>query len=427
MKPPQSSLVHSLLIATLASLMLLDCTVAKAADYSFVPSLAVNEEYTDNVFETNLNKRSDYITRLLPGLAFKYKAPLWDWDLNYNFDYRIYARKSRGDESTHLANGKALVKLVDEKLFLEASDTYQKVSLDVTRDTTGESLFVNQSDQNIATVSPYLVLHPTLRLTMKSGYRYINTWYRDPAAISKQDHVGFIENSYELSPKLFLTGSYTFTREIATGSSTLVTGKTFSNNLYRHEAYLGPRYEYADKSFIFAQGGVIITKYDSRQESVNPSWNAGLTHTFDTLTATLATGVTYSNDPLGVSTLETSYSASLSKTMQRGTLSLQGSYSEFTDTTADKLKIKRYSGGFTSGYEVIDSLHANLGLTYEYYQDVQLNGITRKYFVDSGLNYSFGKDLSAGLSYKYIYYSSGQILGDNKRVNRVILDVKKSF
>lgn len=423
----RSSFAHSFLTATFSTLLLLDCTQAKGADYSFIPSLAVNEEYTDNVFETNLNKKSDYITRILPGLALKYKAPLWDWDLNYTFDYRTYAKKSRSDESTHLINAKGLLKLVDEKLFLEASDTYQRVSLNVTRDTSGETLYFNQSDQNIATVSPYLVLHPTLRLAVKSGYRYINTWYKDPAAISKQDHIAFIDNSYELSPKFFLTGNYTFTREIASGNSTLSTGKTVSNDLYRHEAYVGPRYEYADKSFIFAQGGVIITKYDTRQESVNSSWSAGLTHSFDTLTATISTDVKYSDDPLGVSTLETIYSASLSKTMKRGTLSLQGSYAEFSDTTTDKLKTKRYSGGFTSSYEVIDSLHASLGLIYEYYSDVLLNGITRKYYVDSGLAYSFGKGLSAGLSYKYVDYSSAQIASDNKRVNRIILEAKKSF
>ncbi len=390
---------------------------SQAADFSIKPSLAVSEEYTDNVFENNLNKRSDYITRAQPGLAFKYNAPLWDWDLSYAFDYRHYARGSRKDDTTHNINGKGLVKLIDEVLFLELSDNYKRVSLDVTRDTTSESLYSNQSDQNIGIVSPYLVLHPTTRLTLKTGYRYINTWYKSSEAISKQDHIGFINSSYELTPKFFLTTDYTFTREIP------------ENNLsfYRHEAYIGPRYEYAEKSFIYAQGGFITTDYDNGMYLFNPSWNAGITHTFDKITANLSTGMKYSDDPLGGSTLETSYAASLAKSFNRGTVTLQGSYTEFSDAISDKLKTKRYSGGINSSYELVQDLRGTLGFTYENYRDLLVDGTTNKYYVNCGLNYSFGKDLSAGLTYKYINYSSAEIATDNYRVNRVILEVKKVF
>lgn len=402
---------------TACALLLVSSAQVLGADFSMKPSLAISEEYTDNVFENNLDKRSDYITRLLPGVAMKYTAPLWDWDLGYAFDYRYYARGSRSNDTTHNINGKGLVRIIDEVLFLELSDTYRRVSLDVTRDTTNESLFLNQSDQNVGTVSPYFVLHPTVRLTLKSGYRYINTWYKDQQAISKQDHVGFINNSYELSPTFFLTGDYTFTREIPAGIS----------SFYRNEVSIGPRYEYAEKSFIYARGGFIASDYDNGAHLLSPSWNAGITHTFDTVTANVATATRYSDDPLGVSTLETSYSASLTKNLQRGSLSLQGSYTEFSDATVDKLKNKRYSGGFTGIYELMQDLRGTLGLTYENYRVLLLDGTTDKYFVDCGLNYSFGKELTAGLSYKYIEYSSARIIADNKQVNRVILEVKKVF
>lgn len=403
--------------ATLLALTLAVPGQILAADYTFTPSLAVSEEYTDNVFENNYNKRADYVTRVLPGLAMKYKAPLWDWDLAYNFDYRYYAKGSRKDDNTHEITAKGLLKVVDEVLFLDVSDVYKRVSLDVTRDTSSESLFVNQSDQNIGIASPYLVLRPTVRMTVKTGYRYINTWYKDPQAISKQDHVAFIDNSYEFSPKFFLNTNYSFTREITSVSS-----------LNRHEPRIGPRYEYADKSYIFAQGGVIITDYDNQNsETVNPSWSAGITHTFDTVTATLSTNVTYSDDPRSTATLETSYTANIVKTLKRGLVTLRGSYTEFADATADILKNKRYSGGFTSQYDILQNLRGTLGLTYEYYTDERLPAFTRKYFVDSGVTYSAGKDITIGLSYRYVDYSSPKIVADNYRVNRGILEVKKSF
>jgi len=397
--------------------LLLGSVQAQGADFSVKPSLAISEEYTDNVFERNQNTKSDYITRVQPGLALRYNAPLWDWDLGYGFDYRYYARGSREDDTTHNINAKGLVKIIDEVLFLELNDVYKRVSLDVTRDNTGESLYSNQSDQNIGSVSPYIVLRPTTKLTVKTGYRYVNTWYKDPQAVSKQSHIGFINNSYEISSKLFLTGDYTFTREVPQRNS----------SFYRHEAYVGPRYEYADKSFIYAKGGFIASDYDNGPHLFNPSWNAGITHTFDSMVASVSTGVKYSDDPLGSSIRETSYNASLTGNLPRGSLTLQGSYTEFLDATVDRMKNKRYSGGVNGAYELVQDLRATLGVTYENYEDLQRKGTTDKYFVDCGLKYDFGKELSVGLTYKYIDYSSVEIATDNYQVNRVILEVKKVF
>lgn len=388
-----------------------------AADFSFKPFLSVSEEFTDNVFESSTNRQSDYITRLQPGMNLKYNAPLWDWDLGYSYDYRYYARASRSDDTTHNISGRGLVKLVDELLFLELSDNYRRVSLDVTRDTTNESLRNNQSDQNVGIVSPYLVLHPTARLTLKTGYRYINTWYKDEAAISRQDHIGFLNSSYELTPKFFMTGDYTFTREIPERGS----------SFYRHEAYFGPRYEYADKSFIYAQGGVIVSNYDTGSSALNPSWNAGITHTFDTLVVKLSTGTKYSDDPFGSTTLESYYKASLTKNLQRGSFGLQGSYTEFSDADTETIKTKRYSGGFSSSYEIVPDLTGTLGLTYDNYRDLLLDATTEKYYFDCGLKYDFGKELTMGLNYKHIDYSSAEIATDNFQVNRVILEVRKVF
>lgn len=389
-----------------------------AADFSLTPSLSVNEEYTDNVFETDLNKRSEYITRVLPGFAMKYKTPLWDWKLGYTFDYRYYSKGSRKDDNTHEINAEGVLKIIDEVVFVEVNDVYKRVSLDVTRDTTNESLFLNQTDQNIGMVSPYLVLHPSARMTIKAGYRYINTWYKDPKAISKQEHVMFIDDSYELSPKFFLTTNYSFTRENASDSG-----------LNRHEPFIGPRYEYAEKSFVFAQGGVIITDYDNfSSKTVNPSWSAGITHTFDTMTATVSTEVKYSDDPSSTATLETSYAAIVTKNLkQGGSLTLQGSYTEFSDATTDSLQNKRYSTGFTGAFEFLKGLQSTLGLTYEYYDDLWRNAITRKYALESNLSYSIANETTLGLTYHYIDYSSAKIATDNKKINRVVVELKKAF
>src|SRR6266567_5518108 len=56
-------------------------SVGMGPDENFInPSIAVSEEFTDNVFQSQANKKSDFITHLSPGLAFKYRTPFWDWD-----------------------------------------------------------------------------------------------------------------------------------------------------------------------------------------------------------------------------------------------------------------------------------------------------------------------------------------------------------
>ena len=52
---------------------------------------------------------------------------------------------------------------------------------------------------------------------------------------------------------------------------------------------------------------------------------------------------------------------------------------------------------------------------------------TDKYFVDSGISWLVGKDLNLGLYYKFIDYSSAETADDNYQINRVILEVKKTF
>ena len=409
------SLAHSILTAT-ATTLLLACTQAKAADSSFTPSLTVSEEYTDNVYAST-NKRSDFITSILPGFAATYKAPLWDWSLGYSFAYHYYARNSETNDNNHNINATGLVKIIDEKLFLELSDVYTKVSLNNTRDTTGDSISNNQTDQNIGTVSPYLVLHPTTNLNFKAGYRYINTWYKDSGTVNKQDHQGFVNASYELSPKISITTDYTFTRELPERGS----------SFYRHELLAGPRYEYAEKSFIFAQGGFVDTDYDNGAHTHNPSWKAGINYTTDTFVAVATAGTSFADDPLGNSTLTTSYILSLTKNMKQGSVTLIGTYKEYEDGITEQTTNKSYSGGMKSSLDLTPDIKANLGFIYEKYHDLDPSSYTDKYFADTGISWLIGKDLNLSLNYKYIDYHSAETASDNYHINRVILAATKTF
>jgi hypothetical protein len=423
----------SILGASVAVVVLAAVHVAQAAEFELHPSLAVSEEFTDNVFETNIKRNSDYITRVLPGIVMSYRAPALTGDLSYVFDYRHYARGIRDNEIAHTLHAKGHLTAVENFLYLDVSEDYQRVSLDPTRDVTGESLFVNQIDRNVVTVAPYFTIRPTERIPIKAGYRFIDTRYfglsdtsgyqftdpryADSVGVDKVDHVAFLNIAYEFSKRFSLTADYTFTRELAV-----------IDNFSQHQVLGGFRYEYADKSFLFAQAGNNWISYDYSGQSLNNFvWNAGITHVFQTVTATATTGVRYTEDPLSSILKESFVSGIIEKRLNRGTISFSPTYSEYVQTETDTLDTKKYGAIVRGQYELTADLQGNLAFTAEKYERPILGSYTRRFQVDSGLGYLLAKDLTVSLTYIYTGYYSPEIVSDNWHVNRVMVELKKTF
>lgn len=403
----------SRVLCLIVPLVIFHCPSVRAADFSFHPSITASEEYTDNVYEVRDHRRSDFITRLLPGLSLKYNAPLWDWNLAYNFDYRYYARNSRSDDTTHNLAATGHIKIVDDLFFLDLSDTFKRVSLDVSRDYTQESLSVNQTDSNTFTASPYFVFHPGTRTTIKTGYRYTNVWYRDPTAIDRREHSGFLNASYEYSSKLTFNADYLFIRQDSV------------NPFNRNTPSVGARYEYADKCFVFGNGGYTWVDYRNSPDSKNPYWNAGITHTFTTFTLNATAGVQYPEDPQSGLTRETNYALALDKPLERGSLGISFSYSEYKGENIDR--IKRYGIGLTGKYDVSERLGSSLSAKVDRYDYRDPSGNTRRIYITPGLTYSLPWDAKLSLSYSFIDYHSASRFADNYEVNRVVLELSKIF
>ncbi|CAH2031359.1 TIGR03016 family PEP-CTERM system-associated outer membrane protein [Trichlorobacter ammonificans] len=391
--------------------------VAQGAEFEVHPSLTVSEEYTDNVFESRTNRLSDFITRALPGVSLSYKAPAFTGDLNYQLDYRHYAKKRRDDEITHLLAAKGYLVAVNNLLYLDVTDDYQRVSLDVARDVSKESLFLNQSDRNVVAASPYFKLNLTDRTLLKTGYRFVDTRYFDSPAINKMDHIGFAELTHALSQGLELTAGYTFTRELAN-----------NDNFNQHLAFGGFRYEYAEKSFLFAQGGNSWTRYDHSDQRLSSAfWNAGITHQVDTVTATVTTGKHYVEDPLRNIVQETFVTGTLEKRFKNGLVSIAPIYSEFKQTETGSMRTKKYGGTARGQCELSSDLSGTLSFTAEKYEQPQQGSYTRRLLASAGLSYLLAEQLTLSLSYYYADYYSPGIATDNYHVNRGIVEIRKVF
>jgi hypothetical protein len=430
--------------------LLLMSVQASAADFEFRPFVSLSEEVTDNVYEEATGRRTDYISRVRPGATYRYQSPLWTWDAAYTFEYRNYARGSNGDEYNHDGSLKGNIALVDNFFFLDLSDSYKRVTLDVSRNATTEtSLFINQTDQNIATISPYLLWRLRGDNILKTGYSFTDTRYigvsgtdqtgtagsQGNNGIDKQEHRGYADLTHEVTSKLSLTTGYSFTRLLSDPGQN---NTSDSNRYNKHDLSGGFKYEYADKSFVSAQIGNSWQQFDGGDKVSNLFWNAGITHDFNGAVGSLETMVVFTEDPLVVSTMGTTYRAKLDKAFQRGSIGGAVFYSEYVNTETDVMD-HRTQGVTASGrYEIMQNVSASLMASVEKYsqQTASQQAADPQTTSDypyrltgtGGLSFAFNKDLTLALTYTYAVERYGfRDAAGATEINRGVVEVKKSF
>jgi len=390
---------------------------ALAGDFKLTPTLSLSEEFNDNILESATDKRSDFVTRVQPGAALLYLAPSLNGDLRYNFDYRNYARGSRGDEKTNNLVLHGSAELKENFFYVEVSDRLSRVSLDVARDVTADSLFVNQTDQNIASVSPYLLWRLGEKTVLKTGYLFTDTRYWSSSGIDKQAHRAFADLNHEIRARLNLTAGYAFSRV-----------DTEQVQYDQHDVSTGVRYEYADKSFLYGRIGNSWQAFSDSRSASNLFWNAGVTNDFGFMVATVDTRVQYTEDPLTSSTKETSYSASLTKPLLHGAVGLSGSYSEYVATqTGVQDRRKAAFSGF-GRYEVSPRFTATVAATGDRVSRITTDGYPYHLSGSAGVSYGFNYDITAALTYTYVDYRH-ELDSDAgaRQTNRVIVQLSKVF
>lgn len=391
---------------------------ASAAEVKLTPSLAVTEEFNDNVRDSATDRRSDFITRVQPGVAFMYRAPSVNGDLSYSFDYQNYARGTVENEENHYLDLRATAEVVKNFFFLELSDTLSRVSLDVTRDVTTESLYANQTDQNRASISPYLLWRLGEKNTLKTGYRFTDTSYWGSPGIDKREHRVFAEFNHDPTARLNLNLGYAWARSM-----------TEQLDYDQHDLHAGFRYEYLEKSFLFGGVGNSWQAPSVGSNVSSPFWNAGISRDFGHLSATLETRVEYTEDPLAISTKTTSYSFSMEKPLQHGAVGVSIAYRKYVDTleAANRERRKAEVGGFWRG-ELSPRLNATVTVSGDKVSRESVQDYA--YHLNSGasLSYNFNYDITASLNYSYIEYRRDLENSANARqTNRVILSLRKVF
>ncbi|MDO8958540.1 MAG: TIGR03016 family PEP-CTERM system-associated outer membrane protein [Rhodocyclaceae bacterium] len=130
----------------------------KPPNWQITPSIAIDGTYTDNVNLAATNQKSDFITRISPGIRIDGQSARASVNLNYQWQHYAYANSSaRSNQQQSLAaNGK--LELVEQWLFLDASHniSQQAVSAFGTQGVGNELLNANRTEVSSYRLSPYI-------------------------------------------------------------------------------------------------------------------------------------------------------------------------------------------------------------------------------------------------------------------------------
>ncbi|HXY54424.1 MAG TPA: TIGR03016 family PEP-CTERM system-associated outer membrane protein [Nitrospirota bacterium] len=402
---------------------------AVSADIKALPSIAVSEEYNDNVFLTRYNKVDDYITSVIPAFTLDYKTPLWTWHLDLAYDFRYYAKRSETGDSTILANLNNHTELVKNLFFIDILDTFTRASLDTARDWTTESTFVNVTRENIFTFNPYLVMRSESRYTPILGYKYVNTWYKDPTAIGTVDNIGYAEMITDLSSKVTFTTGVRFTQD--------------TNDVQNYDqtvVYAGPKYTYAQNSFVYLLIGESflnwtsgvptgIFTYQCCYTTNHVIWDTGITHRYSTVTVAYQMKSDYIHDPTRVLRREDLYVGTVSKTDPRTTYQVSVGYYEYRNAQTNHLENTTYGlTGFLT-HVLSPTLTFHIVESIERLEDYTVSPYTVISLWHTGVSFDriIRPDLTLNLEYEFTNSYCPENYSDNYINNRFIVGLSKRF
>ena len=116
---------YIILAFLLISILVFDGLAFSQTKYEITPGIAVTETYDDNIYLTNRNETSDYITTVTPSIILDILSEKTTLDLSYAPSFVWYAQEDQNNfvrQSASLSFGQAL----QQHLRFDLTDTYLK-------------------------------------------------------------------------------------------------------------------------------------------------------------------------------------------------------------------------------------------------------------------------------------------------------------
>ncbi len=387
------------------------------AEYRIIPSLLVGEEYNDNIYLTPTDRFSEYITRVVPGVAFNDRSSLWDWDISYAYDYRYYERSGYKQDQTHFATLINRTRIIPGFLTLDVLDTYRPVSLDVTKDFTKQSPFVNQTQQNYLTVTPYMTLRPNQRTSFDIGYMYRNVWYKDPTSIDKMDNIVYTTMNHDISERLSSAVTVSYTDD--------------SNRVQDYKKFdlsTGMTYTYSGDSRVQATIGNTWLSAEGQERETQVFWSAGFIHRFVryAVFAEASYGY-YVEDPQRVLRRLDLFAAGVRREDERTSWSVTGTVNKYRNAQTKELEDTSYIATIAVNHAFTERARILLDLSDQHLEDRVNDTRTNLYVTGARYEYTAWEGVTLAAEYRYTYSHSEEAFLSNYYNNRLIVEIRKAF
>jgi hypothetical protein len=413
-------------LVVLSSLLFLEKASFAQYQIEVTPSISVKETYDDNIFLTNTNKVSDYLTVVTPGIAIGLVREHTNFQLNYAPSFVWYADRTDQDRTRHSA-GLSFGQDLAERLRFDLTDAYLQSDdpLQDIQDVQGLRRTRHEYWTNNALGSLGYIFGTENKLTVGYGNYYIknNEVTLDNAEVQNP----YANLAYWFDVKNGVEFKYRYTdAHFWRGDDLPVVGDFTEQNpgiryirrfTLNSRAYVG--YNYA--AFDFASP--LLQNFSVHDGIV------GLEHSFSP-EFTVAAGVGWfiKVDEMDKNQDGPIYTASLTRRFSRGNITVGGdggySYQNLQQAAGLPTGFSQYYGGYVNGaYQVLEQVNVYAGASYRHDKYTLFN--TDFYRGNCGVRWDFLRYFYLALDYAYGQYKQDLRLNEYTD-NRVSLTLGAS-
>jgi opacity protein-like surface antigen len=277
---PNTNLPNTGASVTRYPLELLGLLEPQRGGVTLIPSIAISEEYNDNVLATNANKEWDLITSFSPAVALFINRPSYWLSAGYSSHADIYARNSSLD--TIFSTGDLLL-----NGFWQATPSFSFFVYDTyvanrnTSLTSSQGFGIGRQESWSNEFGPSIIWRLTASTSLTAGADYLADRFPGNSGAESDTYRGLIGLRHSFTERLTGTVGYRFTFIDLRNQDDSTT----------HEPVIGLGYRFTPTLSAFASGGPAITLIGN-ETFVSPAGTAGIFQRFRFGSASLQ----YTND-----------------------------------------------------------------------------------------------------------------------------------
>jgi hypothetical protein len=410
----------------LISFLLFPSLGSAQTHFELTPSIYTSETYDDNIFLTNTNKVSDYITAVTPGIAMRLLREHTNFQLSYAPSFVWYADRADQDTTRHSA-GLTFGQDLAERLRFDLTDTYLQSDdpLQDVQDVQGIRRTRNQYWTNSGMGNLSYIFGTENKLNVGYGGNYIKN--NEVTLDNSEVQTPYANLAYWFDVKNGMELTYTYTdahfwREDNLPASNDYTAHAPGIQYIRRftpnaKAYIG--YNYATYDF----AGHLQQNF-----SVHGG-NVGLEYSFSPeYTVAASVGYFIRVNEITKNQDGPTYSASLTRRFARGNITVGGdggwTYQNLQQGVGLTTGFSQYYDGYVNGaYQVLERVNVYAGASYRYDKYTLTN--SDFFRGNCGLRWDFLRYFYLALDYAYSQYNQDLGVGQYTD-NRVSLTLGAS-